>query len=358
MPGQERFRKNGRKWVIAPGLVASFLMALPLFGGPRVTVQEAASRLAQRCEPLPQPLARQFRALGAKALTPHHPVLAKKMTGPVVRSGAAGGRSSSLSDEAGAEAGAAILIKMYGLGEISSEADRARLLIDLAAQVRALPPGTPKLTLAQNLVWRAYNAVGQDELGLQALAAVADAFTLAVQLAPGAVQYLEVAGLVRYFHARLTIQDPAIDAGLALLDLIESLRQEAGFSLAALDGKRYALPELRGKVVLLNFWATWCASCVEELPTLERLYREYKKDGLIVLSVSDEKRELLERFLADKKYTFPILLDVNRKARTDFLVESLPDTIVFDRNGRLIPHANGARTEAQFRAMLKQAGLE
>jgi len=78
----------------------------------------------------------------------------------------------------------------------------------------------------------------------------------------------------------------------------------------------------------------------------------------VVLAVSDEKRETLLKFLADKNYTFPILLDRDRKVNTDFDIDGVQQTFVFDREGELVAHAIDIRTESQFRAMLKAAGLE
>jgi hypothetical protein len=80
--------------------------------------------------------------------------------------------------------------------------------------------------------------------------------------------------------------------------------------------------------------------------------------GLIVLAVTDERRETILKFLADKNYTFPILLDSDRRVNTDFDIGGVPQTFVFDREGELVAHAIDIRTESQFRAMLKAAGLE
>ena len=152
--------------------------------------------------------------------------------------------------------------------------------------------------------------------------------------------------------------DSALDTALALLELRERLHQEAGFSLTALDGREYSLPALRSQVVLLNFWATSCFSCRKEMPDLEKLYREFRGKGLVVLAVSDEARETVQKFLAKRNYTFPILLDCDRKVNTDFDIEGIPATFVFDREGNLVAQAIDMRTESQFRAMLKAAGLE
>ena len=152
--------------------------------------------------------------------------------------------------------------------------------------------------------------------------------------------------------------DPALDAATALLELRDQVLQETGFSLTALDGKVYNLDALRGHVVLLNFWATWCPPCRKEMPDMQKLYERFKEKGLIVLAVSDEKRETVEGFLAKQDYTFPILLDPDRKTNTAFYVEGIPKSFLFDRQGRLAAQSIDMRTESQFLAMFKSAGLE
>jgi peroxiredoxin len=174
---------------------------------------------------------------------------------------------------------------------------------------------------------------------------------------PDAEAYVELASLVRYEHFAKPMEDPALDAALALLDLREALHQEAGFALTSLDGKTYSLDGLRGKVVLLNFWATWCPPCRKEMPDMQKLYTELGAKGFVVLAVSDEKRDVVEKFLADKHYTFPVLLDEGRKVHESFDVDGIPKSFLFSRDGNIVGQAIDMRTERQFREMLKAAGL-
>ena len=138
----------------------------------------------------------------------------------------------------------------------------------------------------------------------------------------------------------------------------DQLRQEAGFSLTSLDGRTYTLAGLRGKIVLLNFWATWCPPCRKEMPDMEKLYRRFENKGLVVLAISDEARETVAPFIAKQKYTFPILLDPDRKVHDAFQVEGIPQSFLFDRSGRLAAQAIDSRTEPQFLELLKKVGLE
>lgn len=314
-------------------------------------VEQAAARFDRLSARVPAPFGPQFRALGAKALQARHPELAKKLAESAMSTGLNGPRV----DPASSDAGLAIVLRLSQFSRLPTDRDRARLLIELASEIRALPAGPGKLSLARELC----AVVTEGELGQPALTAVADTLADAIPGAPpDAAMYLELAGLIRYEHVRVSMADPALDTALALLELRECLHQEAGFSLTALDGKKYSLPVLRSKVVLLNFWATSCFSCRKEMPEMEELYREFSGKGLVVLAVSDEERETVQKFLANKNYTFPILLDCDRKVHTDFDIEGIPETFVFDREGKLVAQATDARTESQLRAMLKAAGLE
>jgi peroxiredoxin len=93
------------------------------------------------------------------------------------------------------------------------------------------------------------------------------------------------------------------------------------------------------------------------MPDMESLYRRLQAKGLIVLAVSDEDRETVASFEEKQKYTFPILLDPDRKVNTSFNVEGIPKSFLFDRDGKLVSQAIDMRTEAQFLEMLKVAGM-
>ena len=113
-----------------------------------------------------------------------------------------------------------------------------------------------------------------------------------------------------------------------------------------------------GKVVLLNFWATWCPPCRREMPDMEKLYQRLSQKGLVVLAVSDEKRETVEDFLKKQNYTFPVLLDPDRKVNSAFGIEGIPNSFLFDRQGKLVGQSIDMRTERQFLEMFQAAGLD
>jgi peroxiredoxin len=115
------------------------------------------------------------------------------------------------------------------------------------------------------------------------------------------------------------------------------------FRLAALGGGEQDLAAARGKVVVLNFWATWCPPCVAEMPSLERLHRALAGEGLSVVTVStDEDESELQRFVRERGLTVPVLRDPGgRVAASLYHTTGYPETFVLDREGRLLEHVVG-----------------
>lgn len=118
------------------------------------------------------------------------------------------------------------------------------------------------------------------------------------------------------------------------------------YSAKTLGGEMVRLSDFEGeKVVMVNLWATWCGPCREEMPELQRLYEQYKNDGLIVLGVSVDgsRQEVgLRRFVQSMGVTYPILYDpANRISRT-FRTIGIPQTFLIDRSGELVHHWHGA----------------
>jgi len=112
-------------------------------------------------------------------------------------------------------------------------------------------------------------------------------------------------------------------------------KQAPDFSLKALDGKTYKLSDLKGKVVLIDFWATWCGPCREELPIIEKLHREFKDKNLVALGISNEDRDTIEKFLKNNPLTFPILLDEKGKVAKSYRVVAIPRLLLIDKTGKI-----------------------
>ncbi len=108
------------------------------------------------------------------------------------------------------------------------------------------------------------------------------------------------------------------------------------FTLKTLNGRRVSLKDFRGKVVLINFWATWCPPCREELPLFEKIYEKYKDKGFVILAVNTDP-ENLKDFLKSfgVKFTFPILLG-NDKVLDLYPIRGLPTSFLIDKNGKIV----------------------
>ncbi len=107
------------------------------------------------------------------------------------------------------------------------------------------------------------------------------------------------------------------------------------FTLERLDGGASALSEFRGKVVLLNFWATWCGPCRAEMPSLEALSHQFPSQDFVVVGISTdyEGSQIVQPFMESFGLTFPVLLDPEMKVNDKFEIRSLPTSIVLDRRG-------------------------
>jgi peroxiredoxin len=238
---------------------------------------------------------------------------------------------------------------------------RAHTTKELALQIRALPASPGKLRLAVGLASRATEGdFGHDTLQ-EVATTLAD--TLRQQPAPDqngqpAEPYVELAELVRYEHVQVSLDVPPFKAAMGKLEANDAMRQHADFTLTDLQGKAWTLKDLRGKVVLVNFWATWCPPCRKEMPDLEALSKRFADQGFVVLAISDEEADKVKPFIAERAITYPILLDPDSKVHKEFQVEGIPKSFVYDREGKLVAQSIDMRTQRQFLEMLAQAGLQ
>lgn len=125
-------------------------------------------------------------------------------------------------------------------------------------------------------------------------------------------------------------------------------------ALATLDGQQFRLSELRGRVVLLNFWATWCVPCRSEIPELNAMQRDLETQGLSVVGVSwDDSAEYIKDFQKDVPQNYRVLLDGESVGREFGGIASFPTTLVIDRHGRVRQTIIGERDRAGFEAAIK-----
>ncbi|HWA84022.1 MAG TPA: redoxin domain-containing protein [Fimbriimonadaceae bacterium] len=142
--------------------------------------------------------------------------------------------------------------------------------------------------------------------------------------------------------------NPPVPLGSAAPDIV----------LTSLDGKKVKLSSFRGKVVLIDFWATWCPPCRKGLPTTNKIHEQYDSKGLQVLALSTEDSATISAFVKDNKYTFAAYRDPNAEATKKYNVEGIPCTVIIDAKGKLSSYLVGLRPESEILDNLKKAGLK
>ena len=137
------------------------------------------------------------------------------------------------------------------------------------------------------------------------------------------------------------LRELLIDAGLAVP---REPTPADDFALASLAGGTVKLSDYRGRVVFLNFWATWCPPCRSEMPSMERLYQKLRAKGLEIVAVDlQEPKDTVRRFAKDNGLTFTVLLDANGAVGGAWSAQSIPTTYLIDRTGGILARAIGAR---------------
>jgi len=238
---------------------------------------------------------------------------------------------------------------------------RATTTKQLALQIRKLPVTANKLRLAAGLA----SLATEGDFGRDTLQEVAATLAQALRELPvppdgdqPAMAYMELAQLVRYEHVQATLDSPQYAAAMSKLEAADRVRQHADFTLTDLQGKEWTLSKLRGKTVLVNFWATWCPPCRKEMPDLQELYDRFKEKGFVVLAITDEDAAKVKLFVAERHVTYPVLLDPGRKVNELFQVEGIPKSFLYDQRGNLVAQAIDMRTHKQFLEMLALAWLK
>ncbi len=130
------------------------------------------------------------------------------------------------------------------------------------------------------------------------------------------------------------------------------------FSLTTLTGKSVHLADLRGKVVLVNIWASWCPPCQAEMPAIQQVYDEYKGDGFVALAVDSTVQDRLpdvEKFVTQHNLSLPILLDQSGEVTRSYQVRSLPTSFFIGRDGLIHDvELGGPMAEALLRSRVEQ----
>ena len=121
------------------------------------------------------------------------------------------------------------------------------------------------------------------------------------------------------------------------------------------DGERFVLSEHRGRVVLVNFWATWCKPCEDEMPSMERLYRALAPDGFELVAISvDEDPEAVAAFRARTGVSFPIALDPSQEVSRLYQTQGYPESLLVDKQGRILERYVGPREWSIYERRLRE----
>jgi peroxiredoxin len=129
------------------------------------------------------------------------------------------------------------------------------------------------------------------------------------------------------------------------IQLVKAGTKPPLFSLEDLNGKKSDLKQYRGKVVFLNFWATWCGPCKEEMPSMEKLYSQFKDKDFVFLTISVDYAGIkpVKDFIEKHRYTFPVLIDPKGETLDLFEVKGIPTTFLIDKKGIIVGKAVGPK---------------
>jgi peroxiredoxin len=236
-----------------------------------------------------------------------------------------------------------------------SEVTRDAAFREMLQRIRK-EPQQYRLTLATNL------AVSAGEVAIETatLQEIADLLVQEFKSNPGSDANLaltDLAGFAFYRHIQVSLDAPLYRAEFARLQDESRNRANADFTLADINGRPWHLKALGGKVVLVNFWATWCPPCRREMANFQTMYNRFADQGLLILAVTGEDTATVKHYLADHPITFCVVLDPSDITRKQFLIDGLPHSVLYDREGKMVAQIHGPLTDQQLLDTLAQAGL-
>ena len=182
-----------------------------------------------------------------------------------------------------------------------------------------------------------------------------------------------IAGLVMFFNGfvginnQLNIRNENLNEGNIVENNEQAQENEENkiepidFTLYDQYGNRHTLSEYKGKIVFLNFWATWCPPCRGEMPHMEELYNEYNKnqDDVVILGVAspnlgrEGNENDIKDFLSEEGYTFPVVLDNNGAMVYDYGISAFPTTFIIDKEGYITKYIPGAMDKSTMQNVIE-----
>ena len=155
--------------------------------------------------------------------------------------------------------------------------------------------------------------------------------------------------VILFFLEHFT-ETPISIADIQTKEIVNAKKSSVGyfapsFKLRNIKGNYESLESYRGEVVVLNFWATWCAPCRIEMPSFEKLYRRYRSEGVTVLAITLDKNSenKIKSFVDEYGLSFPILLDEKGEVERLYPSMTIPFTYIIDRQGRIVARVDGAK---------------
>ncbi len=147
-----------------------------------------------------------------------------------------------------------------------------------------------------------------------------------------------------FYETPFTVDEVQIDEPF-LQEKSEVGYMAPDFTVRNLKGNRVSLSDFKGKVVVLNLWATWCGPCRVEMPGFENLYRRFRSEGLTILAVSLDKgdSQKVKDFVEKYKLSFPVLMDDEGNVEKSYQTFTIPTTFVIDKRGRVVAKIDGAK---------------
>lgn len=115
----------------------------------------------------------------------------------------------------------------------------------------------------------------------------------------------------------------------------------ASFEARSLSGQKFRLEDLKGKFVVLSFWATWCMPCRAEIPILNSVFDELHDEGLVILGITAEEEAVVQEFLKDRPVSYPVILDEMGTITHRYRIQAFPTLVFIDREGNLVDRSSG-----------------
>lgn len=157
----------------------------------------------------------------------------------------------------------------------------------------------------------------------------------------------------------LTLLASAVAFSAPAAQALEAGAKVPSFALPDMKGEKVSLDDFKGQIVILNFWATWCPPCRQEMPEFNKMDAELKKSGeavFLAINLTDGRRETkskVSQFMASNKYGFRVLLDSEGDAADIFSIRGIPTTVVIDRSGVIREQIVGATTRDRVMSVVK-----